>query len=265
MDNFLKFHTKGKRDGSQIESFNLFVSSCFEIWTDHCEAESFVPVGRIALPEHVAGLCFMWWDNPSNSGYLSFEQVKFHGDEKLRSTVNLFAEKLNEAIKNHCESEAILRVLNQISTIWEDHIEYVTIKLEAVAPCQECGEEVTETEVCGDENDWFCPDCYQSPAVKVSLDLEDLGLPLNYFERLAEENHKLITAITQQGPGRALSHLGKVSNRQDRALACFRLCAEFVTIHPQPFAVEPYKGGRALFGAVLKSGVPTWSVMKAVN
>ena len=85
------------------------------------------------------------------------------------------------------------------------------------------------------------------------------------FERLAEKNHKIITDITQQGPGRALSHLGKVSNRQDRALACFRLCAEFVGIHPQPFAVESYKGGRALFGAVLKGGVPTWSFMKAVN
>ena len=139
-------------------------------------------------------------------------------------------------------------------------------KIVTVAPCQECGEEVTETEVCGNENDWFCPDCYEPKPVKVVLDFEDLDLPVKYFERLAEENHKLITAITHQGPGRALSHLGKAEDAHAAALACFRRCAEFVTIHPQPFAVESYKGGRALFGAVLKyGGIPTWTVLKAVK
>jgi hypothetical protein len=137
--------------------------------------------------------------------------------------------------------------------------------LEAVAPCQECGEEVPESEACGEGNDWFCPDCYEPKPVKVALDFEDLGLPMNYFQRLAEENHKLITQITQQGPGRALAHLGKVSDPHAAALACFRRCAEFVAMHPQPFAVESYKGGRGLFGAVLKGGVPTWTVLKAVK
>ena len=100
----------------------------------------------------------------------------------------------------------------------------------------------------------------ENKSVKIKLDWNDLGLPLNYYEALAEENHKVITAITQHGPGRALAHVidWPSTRSNDRALACFRLCAEFVAIRPKPYAVESYKGGRALFGAVLKGGVPMW-------
>tara|TARA_R110002020_G_scaffold456244_1_gene672586 strand:+ start:373 stop:807 length:435 start_codon:yes stop_codon:yes gene_type:complete len=125
--------------------------------------------------------------------------------------------------------------------------------LEAIAPCQECGEEVPETEVCGDGNDWFCPDCYG--------ERRKLAEKITRVEVKAKKSHEQVLLIAQHGPGEALRYLKEKGAKwsSQKSLGLFRKCVAFSEQYPRPYSVEKFNGDYlGFFFTVMTENGPIW-------
>ena len=170
---------------------------------------------------------------------------------------------------SECNSSNASKKIIHSHEVWicDDCCELTLISnepLEAVAPCQECGEEVPESEACGDGNDWFCPDCYGEQRQMKEM--------VSRFQLIAKKNHERIVRIVQNGPGEALLFLKErnVKWSHQKALGLFRKCESFVAQYPKPYAVErfdnPWHGEHlGFFYTSLNSAGPEWNLNRCAK